>query len=261
MCYNDIEESRTSIGELNMKTIAIVSAITFALLSVGCTENPTKGVNSNYQAALNGVEKMNQAKTALATTLAQSCATASSQEVAMCVAFVATQFGNGGGTGTTQIPAPPQEVPSFASQLALHVLDGVFDVAKIGVPTFYQYKTAQANDSTQLGIAQSNNNMLSTIVTSGYNASATIGSRPTVQVGGNYTSGNGNTVGDNNTNGNNNGQGDRYYHNGVITQGNDNRSSSPGPFDNSGNCTTGNGGATDTGGTSGSSGNCQPTTP
>lgn len=243
-----------------MKTIAIVSAIALTLLTVGCTEEPTK-VNSNYQAAIDGAAKLNQAKSALATSLAQSCSTASATEVAMCVAFVATQFGNNGGNGNIQIPAPPQEMPSFGRQIGLHIIDGLFDVAKIGVPTFYQYKTAEANDQTQLGIAQSNNSMLSTIVTSGYNANTAIGARPSVQVGGNYTSGNGNIVGDNNTNGNNNGPGDRYYRNGVVTQGNDNRSSSPGPIENSGNCTTGTGGATDTGGTSGSSGTCQSATP
>lgn len=244
-----------------MKTIAIVGAIAFVLLSTGCSESPTKGVNPNYQAAVTGAENLNNAKMTLATTLANSCATAGGQNVAMCVAFVATQFGNNSGAGGSQLPAVPAEVPSFGQQLAMHFLDGALDVAKIGVPTIYSYKTARAADQTQLGIAQSNNNMLSTIVTSGYNATSTISARPTVQVGGNYTSGNGNTVGDNNTNGNDNGAGDRYMSNGVVNQGNDNRASSPGPY--STNCaSSGSGGAGGTGtGNAGNAGNCTATNP
>ena len=210
--------------------IAVGIALALALSACATTNN-----KNNYETYLKTVQQIEANKTvsAEASRIAKSAEYAQLQEAckdSACVSNVAAfkalsdvvdSLASSQGNSSVSRVAAPQREPTFSEQL--------LSWASVLVPGITSYTSIHESNKTQRHLSdnqtierQSQNDMWGSIV-------GTIGSTPSIVVGGNYGNTETNTAGTNLVSGSNNLIGDRNNNSG--------RQDSPGPFDdNSGDC-------------------------
>lgn len=171
-----------------MKKVIILIILPF--LFIGCANNKNM-VDPNYAQAVNAYNQSALAKAQMVDSLVQGCKE-SGEDSAWCINSVTMQFGLSGNlNGQNNVP---QYTPRPTKGDI--ILSKGLDIIGKALPIYGNLLISKDNNDTNARIAESNNNMMSDIITSGYNNMSAIGSQETMSVGGNYIVGDGNGDGD-----------------------------------------------------------------
>lgn len=169
----------------------IIAAVLLVFLTA-CANNQVRQVDPNYQAQLNLANSQTEANARVAEAAMYTCA--SDINPGLCVAFVTSNTSGGSNAMANQVPQLPRREPSVAERFLFRTMD----IAVAALPIAGQVIMNRDNTDARVQMNESNNTMLSDIVTSGFDNMGAIGSVPNYSAGGNITIGDGN-VGDGNT--------------------------------------------------------------
>lgn len=185
---------------MNNFKVTIVLLVT--LLLFACNKNNVKQADPNYMQQINAANQSQMAKAQMVSSLAEACKV-NVDDASWCAALVTQTIA--GGNGMANAPVPKYTPKPTKGDI---ILSKSLDLLGKALPVYGNVVISKDNNETNARIAESNNQMMTDIITSGFNGMTTLGSQENIAVGGDYIIGDGN------------GDGDRYGDGNIVGDGN-----------------------------------------
>lgn len=185
-----------------MKYFKLVTVSFIMLTLVACNKGNVKQADPNYMQQINSYNQAQMAKAQMVESLSAGCQK-DQEDAAWCTALITQTIM---GSGSVDKNSTPKYTPKPTKGDIL--LSKSLDIVGKALPIFGNVVISKDNNETNARIAESRNQMMTDIVTSGFNGLTTLGSQENIAVGGDYIIGDGN------------GDGDRYGDGNIVGDGN-----------------------------------------
>lgn len=186
-----------------MKRFKLLFVLLLTLTLMACNKSNVRQADPNYMQQLNAYNQQQMAQAQMVQSLSQGCQ-ANEEDASWCTALVSQTLMGGGGSMNRNNTPKYTPTPTKGDIL----LSKSLDIVGRALPIFGNYAISKDNNDTNVRIAESRNQMMTDIVTSGFNGMTTLGAQENIAVGGDYIIGN------------ENGDGDRYGDGNIVGDGN-----------------------------------------